>query len=87
MSKNWGKCLGLLLLRFTFISDPSLAMTFVTQFSHRGFAFSAALSAKIQEVVVIGGGLMGAGIAQVHLFISMTETFYCTERMLLIYVI
>jgi 3-hydroxyacyl-CoA dehydrogenase len=40
-------------------------MAFVTQLARRGFASSVAFNAKIQEVVVIGGGLMGAGVAQV----------------------
>ena len=31
----------------------------------RNFSSSNALSKKIEEFVVIGGGLMGAGIAQV----------------------
>lgn len=40
-------------------------MAFVSQIARRGFASSASLNAKIQEVIVIGGGLMGAGVAQV----------------------
>ena len=40
-------------------------MAFVSKLSRRGFSSSSALNAKIQEVVIIGGGLMGAGIAQV----------------------
>jgi len=40
-------------------------MAFMNQLSRRGLATSGALGAKIQEFVVIGGGLMGAGIAQV----------------------
>jgi len=40
-------------------------MAFVTQIARRGLASSTQLSAKIQEVIVIGGGLMGAGVAQV----------------------
>jgi hypothetical protein len=39
-------------------------MAFVNQLARRGFA-SSAIRAKIQEVVIVGGGLMGAGIAQV----------------------
>jgi len=40
-------------------------MAFVSKIAKRGFASSSVLNAKIQEVVIIGGGLMGAGIAQV----------------------
>jgi len=40
-------------------------MAFVSQVLKRGLATSCQMNAKIQEVVVIGGGLMGAGIAQV----------------------
>lgn len=41
-------------------------MAFVTRVCSRGFASSsAALQSAIKNVVVIGGGLMGAGIAQV----------------------
>jgi len=40
-------------------------MAFVSKIATRGFASSSVLNAKIQEVVIIGGGLMGAGIAQV----------------------
>ena len=40
-------------------------MAFVSQVLKRGLSTSGQLQAKIQEVVVIGGGLMGAGIAQV----------------------
>ena len=40
-------------------------MAFVSQLSRRCLSSSSSLSAKIQEVVIIGGGLMGAGIAQV----------------------
>jgi len=37
----------------------------VSKIAKRSFSSSSGLSAKIQEVVIIGGGLMGAGIAQV----------------------
>jgi len=40
-------------------------MAFVSQLARRGLSTSSGLNAKIQEVVVIGGGLMGAGVAQV----------------------
>jgi len=40
-------------------------MPFVNQISRRCLSTSGMRSAKIQEFVVIGGGLMGAGIAQV----------------------
>jgi len=40
-------------------------MAFVSHFGRRGLATSQALNAKIQEVIVVGGGLMGAGVAQV----------------------
>jgi len=40
-------------------------MAFVSQVVKRGLSTSGQLQAKIQEIVVIGGGLMGAGIAQV----------------------
>jgi len=40
-------------------------MAFVSQLVRRSFSSSSSVSAKIQEVVIIGGGLMGAGIAQV----------------------
>jgi len=40
-------------------------MAFVSQVSRRSLSTSSAFGAKIQEFVVIGGGLMGAGIAQV----------------------
>ena len=40
-------------------------MAFVSTMLRRGLATSPALAARIQEVVVIGGGLMGAGVAQV----------------------
>jgi len=40
-------------------------MAFVSQLVRRSFSSSGVASAKIQEVVIIGGGLMGAGIAQV----------------------
>ena len=40
-------------------------MAFVSQVVRRSFSSSGSMSAKIQEVVIIGGGLMGAGIAQV----------------------
>ena len=39
-------------------------MAFVNQLTRRGFASSVRL-AKIHEVIIVGGGLMGAGIAQV----------------------
>ncbi len=41
-------------------------MAFVNQVTRRGFASSPKMAAKINEVVIIGGGLMGAGIAQVR---------------------
>lgn len=40
-------------------------MAFVGRMARRGLATSPGLGAVIKEVVVIGGGLMGAGIAQV----------------------
>jgi len=40
-------------------------MAFVSKIAKRGFSTSPAVNAVIKEVVVIGGGLMGAGIAQV----------------------
>jgi len=40
-------------------------MAFVNQMSMRALSTSVRRAAKIQEFVVIGGGLMGAGIAQV----------------------
>ena len=40
-------------------------MAFVSKLAKRSFCSSSGLNAKIQEVVIIGGGLMGAGIAQV----------------------
>jgi len=40
-------------------------MAFVSRISRRGLATSSALNTVIKEIVVIGGGLMGAGIAQV----------------------
>ena len=40
-------------------------MAFINQLTRRGLCTSRAYGAKIQEFVVIGGGLMGAGIAQV----------------------
>jgi len=40
-------------------------MAFVSKIARRGFASSIALNGKIQEIVIIGGGLMGSGIAQV----------------------
>jgi len=40
-------------------------MAFVSKLAKRSFSSSLGLNAKIQEVVIIGGGLMGAGIAQV----------------------
>jgi len=40
-------------------------MAFVTRIARRGLATSSAFNSVIKEVVVIGGGLMGAGIAQV----------------------
>jgi len=40
-------------------------MAFVSKLVKRSFSSSGGLNAKIQEVVIIGGGLMGAGIAQV----------------------
>jgi len=40
-------------------------MAFINQITRRGLATSTAFNAKINEFVVIGGGLMGAGIAQV----------------------
>merc|ERR1712012_572700 len=40
-------------------------MAFVSKIARRGFASSSSLNAKIQEIVIIGGGLMGSGIAQV----------------------
>jgi len=40
-------------------------MAFMNQLTRRGLASSARLNAQIKEFVVIGGGLMGAGIAQV----------------------
>ena len=43
-------------------------MAFMNQLTRRGLASSARLNAQIKEFVVIGGGLMGAGIAQVILF-------------------
>ena len=46
-----------------FITDR---MAFINQITRRGLATSTAFNAKINEFVVIGGGLMGAGIAQVR---------------------
>jgi 3-hydroxyacyl-CoA dehydrogenase len=46
------------------ISDI-IKMAFMNQITRRGLATSVLRAAKIQEFVVIGGGLMGAGIAQV----------------------
>ena len=43
-------------------------MAFMNQLTRRGLASSARLNAQIKEFVVIGGGLMGAGIAQVILY-------------------
>merc|ERR1719318_668020 len=40
-------------------------MAFVSKIARRGLSTSPTVSAVIKEVVVIGGGLMGAGIAQV----------------------
>merc|ERR1719266_464547 len=40
-------------------------MAFVSKIAKRGLSTSPAVNAVIKEVVVIGGGLMGAGIAQV----------------------
>jgi len=40
-------------------------MAFMNQLSRRALSTSPLFNAKIQEFVVIGGGLMGAGIAQV----------------------
>ena len=40
-------------------------MAFFSQISRRHLSTSIRMAAKIQEIVVIGGGLMGAGIAQV----------------------
>ena len=40
-------------------------MAFVSKIVKRGFASSITHKNKIQEVVIIGGGLMGSGIAQV----------------------
>ena len=40
-------------------------MAFVSKLARRGLSTSPAMSAVIKEVVVVGGGLMGAGIAQV----------------------
>ena len=40
-------------------------MAFVSKLSVRSLSTSPALQASIKEFVVIGGGLMGAGIAQV----------------------
>jgi len=40
-------------------------MAFVSKIAKRGLATSSVLNTVIKEVVVIGGGLMGAGIAQV----------------------
>jgi len=42
-----------------------IKMAFMNQITRRGLATSVQRAAKIQEFVVIGGGLMGAGIAQV----------------------
>lgn len=40
-------------------------MAFVSKLARRGLSTSPAMAAVIKEVVVVGGGLMGAGIAQV----------------------
>jgi len=40
-------------------------MAFVSKIVRRGFASSGYLNASIQDIVIIGGGQMGAGIAQV----------------------
>ena len=40
-------------------------MAFVSKLTRRGLATSS-MTAKINEFIVIGGGLMGAGIAQVN---------------------
>ena len=40
-------------------------MAFVSKIIRRGFASSGYLNASIQDIVIIGGGQMGAGIAQV----------------------
>ena len=53
--------------------------------SGRSFSTSVALNDKIKEFVVIGGGLMGAGIAQVKTHnMPLHGTFLCAENLLLI---
>ena len=58
-------------------------MAFVSKLVKRGFASSSSVNAKIQEVVIIGGGLMGAGIAQVAAQTGHTVTVVDTSQELL----
>ena len=51
-------------------------MAFMNQLSRRSLSSSHAFGAKIQEFIVIGGGLMGAGIAQVYDFINIFKIFH-----------
>lgn len=52
-----------------------LASTISTSLA-RGLSTSARASAPIKEFVVIGGGLMGAGIAQVGLVAQVIDIYY-----------
>ena len=58
-------------------------MAFVSRVMRRGFSSSSCLHAKIQDIVIIGGGQMGAGIAQVAAQTGHTVTVVDTSQELL----
>lgn len=49
----------------------------LTAFTRTNFSSSAVTKANIENVVVIGGGLMGSGIAQVTLFLRVLLIILC----------